>query len=176
MHATTVGSTRISMYAASVPVLLRYLGNLRAILEKAEKHAQAKNLDPAVLLGSRLYPDMFPLTRQVQIASDMAKSGVSRLAGEEPPKYEDTETSFSDLYARLDKTVAHVKRYTPAQIDGSEERDIAIPTRNGPLHFKGLPYLTQFLLPNFFFHVTTAYGILRHNGVELGKSDYLGAG
>lgn len=174
MDATAKISTGISMYEASVPVFLRYLGNLRAILEKADKHAQARSFDPAVLLGSRLYPDMFPLTRQVQLVSDMAKSGVSRLAGQEPPKYEDTETTFAELYARLDRTVAHVKGFTPAQLDGSEQRDIAIPTRNGPLHFKGLPYLTQFLLPNFFFHLTTAYGILRHNGVELGKSDYLG--
>ncbi|MDB5978855.1 MAG: hypothetical protein JWR07_5615 [Nevskia sp.] len=164
----------ISMYQASVPVFIRYLGNLRAILEKAASHAEAKKIDPATLVGSRLYPDMAPLSRQIQLASDMAKSAPSRLAGVEPPKFEDTESTFPQLLERIDKTVAHLKSFKIEQIDGSEQRPINLKTANGPLTLNGLPYLTQFLLPNFLFHVTTAYGILRHNGVELGKADYLG--
>ena len=164
----------ISMYQASVPVFIRYLGNLRAILEKAVAHAESKKIDPAALTGSRLYPDMLPLTRQIQLASDMAKSCPSRLAGAEPPKFEDVETTFPQLLERIDKTVAHLKSFGAAQIDGSEERPITVNTARGPLNVPGLPYLTQFILPNFLFHVTTAYGILRHNGVELGKADYLG--
>lgn len=164
----------ISMYQASVPVMLRSLNNLRAILVKAAAHAEAKKIDPAVLLQSRLYPDMFPLVRQVQTVSDMAKSCASRLAGLEPPKYEDTETTFTDLLARIDKTIAHLKTFKSEQIDGSEERAVELKTPRGPINFKGLQYLLYFLLPNFYFHVTTAYGILRHNGVELGKMDYLG--
>ena len=164
----------ISMYQASVPVFIRYLGNLKAILEKAANHAEAKKIDPATLVGSRLYPDMAPLSRQIQLASDMAKSAPSRLAGVEPPKFEDTESTFPQLLERIDKTVAHLKSFKIEQIDGSEQRPINLKTANGPLTLNGLPYLTQFLLPNFLFHVTTAYGILRHNGVELGKADYLG--
>ena len=164
----------ISMYQASVPVLIRSLTNLRAILVKAAAHAEARKIEPATLLNSRLYPDMFTLTRQVQTASDMAKSCASRLAGVEPPKFEDNEASFADLLARLDKTIAHLKTFKPEQIDGSEDRAIELKTPRGPLNFKGMPYLLYFLMPNFFFHVATAYGILRHNGVELGKLDYLG--
>jgi len=164
----------ISMYQASVPVFIRYLGNLKAILEKAARHAEARKLDPATLVSSRLFPDMLPLSRQIQLASDMAKSGPSRLAGAEPPRFEDTESTIPQLLERIDKTVAHLKSFSTGQIDGSEERSISLNTANGPLNLKGLPYLTQFLLPNFVFHVTTAYGILRHNGVELGKADYLG--
>ncbi len=164
----------ISMYQASIPVMLRSLGNLRAILVKAAAHAEAKKIEPAALLNSRLYPDMFSLVRQVQAVSDMAKSCASRLAGLEPPKFEDNETSFADLLARIDKTVAHLKTFKSEQIDGSEERAIELKTPRGPMNFTGMPYLLYFLLPNFFFHVTTAYGILRHNGVELGKMDYLG--
>jgi hypothetical protein len=164
----------ISMYQASVPVFIRYLSNLRAILVKAADHAEAKKIDPAALTAGRLYPDMLPLTRQVQLASDMAKSAPARLAGTEPPKFEDTETSFPQLLERIDKTVSHLKSLSPAQIDGSEERPVTVNTARGPITLPGLPYLTQFLLPNFMFHVTTAYGILRHNGVELGKADYLG--
>jgi hypothetical protein len=165
----------ISMYQASVPVLIRYLGNLRAILVKAADHAETKKIDPAALTAGRLYPDMLPLTRQIQLASDMAKSAPARLSGTEPPKFEDSETSFPQLLERIDKTVAHLKTLSPAQIDGTEERPVTVNTARGPITLPGLPYLTQFLLPNFMFHVTTAYGILRHNGVELGKSDYLGA-
>ena len=165
----------ISMYQASVPTFIRALGNLRAILEKAAVHAEAKKIEPAALINSRLFPDMFPLARQVQLASDMAKSCPSRLAGLEPPKYEDTETTFPELLARIDKTVAHLKSFKPDQIDGREGQDISINTPRGPIAMKGMPYLLYFLLPNLHFHVTTAYNILRHNGVELGKADYLGS-
>src|SRR5689334_7929551 len=164
----------ISMYQASVPVFIRSLGNLRAILEKAAAHAEAKKIDPSTLVNSRLFPDMFPLARQVQLASDMAKSCPSRLTGTEPPKFDDTEASFPELLARIDKTIAHVKGFSAAQIDGTEEAPITLKTSRGDLNFKGMQYLLHFLMPNYFFHVTTAYDILRHNGVELGKGDYLG--
>jgi hypothetical protein len=164
----------ISMYQASIPVLIRTLSNLRAILVKGAAHAETKKIEPAVLLGSRLFPDMFALTRQVQIATDMAKSCAARLSGVEPPKYDDTESSFADLLARIDKTAGYLKSFKPEQIDGTEDRDITLNTPRGPLNFKGMPYLLYFLLPNIYFHVTTAYNLLRHNGVELGKLDYLG--
>jgi hypothetical protein len=162
------------MYTASVPVLVRALGNLAGVLEKAAAHAEARKIDPAVLLNSRLYPDMFPLVRQVQIATDNAKGGAARLAGAQPPKYEDNEASFAELQARLQKTIAYLNTFTPEQIDGSEERPVALTLRSGELKFVGLTYLLGYLLPNFFFHTTAAYAILRHNGVELGKRDYLG--
>ena len=165
----------ISMYRASIPPIVRSLTNLRAILEKAAAHAEAKKIDPSVLLGTRLYPDMFPLVRQVQIASDNAKGAAARLAGLEPPKYDDTEVTFPELVARIDKTIAYLKTFKPEQIDGSEERSITLPRRGGTLVLEGLPYLLEFLLPNFLFHVTVAYAILRHCGVELGKPDYLGS-
>jgi hypothetical protein len=165
---------KISMYEASVPVFLRYLGNLRGILLKAVAHAEAKKVDASVLINSRLFPDMFPLARQIQLASDMAKSCPSRLAGADVPKYEDSETTFPQLLERIDKTIAHLKSFRTDQIDNSEERPISISTRQGPMNLLGLPYLVHFIMPNFLFHVTTAYAILRHNGIELGKSDYLG--
>lgn len=164
----------ISMYQASVPVMIRALGNLRGILDKAAAHAEAKKIDPAALIGSRLFPDMFALARQVQLATDMAKSCPSRLAGVEPPKYEDTESTFAELFARIDKTLLHLKSFKPEQIDGCEDKTVTLATPRGPLSFKGMPYLLYFLLPNFYFHITTAYAILRHNGVELSKADYLG--
>lgn len=164
----------ISMYQASVPVFSRMLGNLRAILEKGAAHAEAKKFDPAILVQSRLAPDMFALARQVQSVSDTAKGCAARLAGIDPPKFEDTESDFPQLLARIDKTLAFLKTVTPAQVDGSEERQITLNTPRGKLEFKGLQYLLGFALPNFMFHVTTAYNILRHNGVELGKLDYLG--
>lgn len=164
----------ISMYQASVPVFERMLVNLRGILEKGAAHAQARKFDPAVLVQARLYPDMFPLSRQVQIASDNAKGCAARLAGVEIPKYEDTESSFPELTARIDKTLAFLKTLKPGQIDGSEERPVTLQLRTGALEFKGQAYLLNFALPNFLFHVTTAYAILRHNGVELGKPDFLG--
>lgn len=162
----------ISMYQASVPAFIRMLDNLKGILEKGAAHAEAKKFDPAVLINSRLFPDMFPLSRQVQIA---AKGCPSRLAGIDPPKYEDTESTFSELYARIDKTIALLKTFKPDQIDGSEEKPIMLRTPRGTLNFKGQAYLLNCVLPNFHFHVTTANNILRHNGVERGKTDYLGA-
>ncbi|MGH8676356.1 MAG: DUF1993 domain-containing protein [Burkholderiales bacterium] len=164
----------ISMYQASAPRLANALNNLSAILDKAQAHAEARKIDPAVLLASRLYPDMFPLVRQVQIASDSAKGTVARLAGVEVPKYEDTEQTFSDLKARIARTVDFVSSFKAAQIDGSEDKNIHL--KLGPLEvdWKGMQYLLGFALPNFYFHVVTAYDILRHNGVEIGKRDYIG--
>jgi len=164
----------ISMYQASVPVITRSLSNLRHLLEKAAEHAEAKKIEPEVLVNARLYPDMFPLSRQVQIATDMAKGGVSRLAGEEVPKYEDNEASFAELIARINKTIALLEAFEPAQINGSEDKDISVPMRDRTLSFKGLPYLLDYVLPNIYFHTTTTYAILRHNGVEIGKGDFLG--
>jgi hypothetical protein len=164
----------ISMYQASVPSLIRSLNNLAAILEKGAAHAEAKKIDPVVLINSRLYPDMFPLGRQVQIASDIARRGAARLAGLEAPKLEDNETTFAELIDRLHKTTAHLATLTPEQIDGSEETSITLPVGRDTMTFEGLPYLLYFILPNVYFHVTTTYDILRHCGVELGKGDYLG--
>lgn len=164
----------ISMYQATVPPLARSLTNLATILSKAAAHAEAKKIDPAVLLNSRLYPDMLPLTRQVQIASDVARRGAARLAGLEAPKVEDTETTFAELRDRLHQTIAYLETLTPEQIDGSEAKAIALPIGDKTMTFEGLPYLLSFIQPNVYFHVTTAYAILRHNGVELGKLDFLG--
>ena len=164
----------ISMYQASVPTLIQALKALSGVLDKGAKHAEAKGIDPAVLLGSRLYPDMFPLTRQVQIASDNAKGPAARLAGMEPPKFDDNEASFADLQARIAKTIDFLQGLKPAQIDGSEDRQIVLQMRAGPLEFKGQAYLLHFAMPNFYFHCATVYAILRHNGVEVGKKDFLG--
>lgn len=164
----------ISMYLASVPPILRALTNLRAVLEKAAAHAEAKKIDPAVLVNARLYPDMLPLSRQVRIATDNAKGAASRLAGLEPPKYEDNESTFPELVARIDKTIALLETFKPEQIDGSEDKTISLPLHDRTLTFKGMPYLLDYVLPNIYFHVTTAYAILRHNGVEIGKQDFLG--
>ena len=164
----------ISLYQASVPVFQQFLGSLRAVLAKAEAHAAAHKIEPAVLLQARLYPNMFTLTRQVQIAGDFAKGAPARLAGLEPPKYEDDEASFAELVARIDRTSAFLKTLKAAQIDGQEERTIDLKVGGQPMSFKGQPYLLQFALPNFFFHAATAYAILRHNGVELGKRDFMG--
>src|ERR1043165_5157719 len=163
----------ISMYRASVPVLLQMLGALSGVLDKAAAFAAAKKIEPSVLLNSRLAPDMFPLTRQVQIAADFAKGLAARLAGQEPPKYADDETTIDQLKARIAKTIAFIKEFKPAQIDGSEEKDITMTLGGQPRNFKGENYLVGFALPNFFFHVTAAYAILRHNGVEIGKTDYM---
>jgi len=165
---------QISMYQASVPTLIHSLNNLVVILEKGTAHAEARKIDPAVLINSRLYPDMFPLGRQVQIASDIARRGIARLAGLEAPKFEDNETTFPEFIARLQKTTAYLETLTSAQIDGSEEKSITLPFGNDTMDFEGLPFLLYFVLPNVYFHVTTAYDILRHCGVELGKLDYLG--
>lgn len=162
------------MYTASIPPLIKSLTNLRAILEKAAAYAEAKKIDPAVLISARLYPDMYPLSRQVQIATDVAKGAASRLAGLEPPKYDDNEATFPELLNRIDKTVALLKSFAPEQIDGSEQKTILLPRHDRVTEFNGLAYLTDFVLPNVYFHVTTAYAILRHNGLEIGKKDFLG--
>jgi hypothetical protein len=165
---------KISMYQASVPVFVHVLNNLAAILEKGAAHAEAKKIDPAVLVSGRLFPDMFPLVRQVQIASDSAKGGAARLAGVEPPPYEDNEKTFAELIARVKKTVAYLQTLTAEQIDGSEDKTITWQTRSSTKSMQGLPYLHSHVMPNLYFHVTTAYNILRHNGVEVGKKDFLG--
>lgn len=162
------------MYDVAIPPLIKSMGCLGKILAKAEEHAAAKKFDPAVLVHARLAPDMFPLARQVQIASDTAKGCAARLAGQEPPSFADTETTLGELVARLDATVEFVRSVPRERIDGSEDRAITLKMRTGPLHFTGSAYLLEFVLPNFYFHVTTAYAILRHNGVEIGKRDYLG--
>jgi hypothetical protein len=166
---------QISMYRASVPVLARALRNLATVLRKGEAHANARNVDPAVLLGYRLAPDMFALTRQVQIATDTAKGCVARLAGVDVPVYEDNETTFAQLLDRLERTVAFIEGFQPAQIDGTEDKAVTLKMRTGEMTFKGLPYLLEFVLPNVYFHSAAAYAILRHCGVELGKKDFLGA-
>jgi len=165
----------ISMYRASAPVFLQILPAMSACLDKAQAYATAKKVDPSVLLQSRLFPDMFPLVRQVQLATDFAKGTMARLAGQDPPKYEDNETSIEQLKARIAKTVDFIQGFKPAQIDGSEERDITLMLGGQPRQFKGESYLVNFALANFYFHVTTAYAILRHNGVDLGKGDYMRA-
>lgn len=165
---------KISMHQASVATFSRVLDNLAAVLEKAAAHAEAKKIDPAVLLASRLYPDMFPLVKQVQIASDTAKGGAARLAQVQPPAFEDSEASFPELLARLRKTIAYLATLKPEQFEGSEERTVSWQSRSATKSMQGLPYLLNHVLPNLFFHATTAYNILRHNGVELGKGDFLG--
>lgn len=164
----------ISMYQAGVPTLIRALNNLAAILEKAEQHAAAKKIEPEVLINSRLYPDMFPLSKQVQIATDIAKGGAARLAQSQPPAFEDNETTFAQLIERTRKTVAYLETLKPEETDGSEDRTVTWQTRTSTKSMQGMPYLLNHVLPNVFFHVTTAYNILRHNGVELGKQDFLG--
>ncbi|MCM2319489.1 MAG: DUF1993 domain-containing protein [Pseudomonas sp.] len=164
----------LSMYQASIPVLIRGLDNLAAILAKAAADAAARKIAPEVFLNARLAPDMLPLVRQVQIVSDTAKGCAARLAGIEVPSYADTEASFDELQERLAKTVTFLKGVAPEQIDGSEERAIVLKAHDQEIHFSGRTYLLGFVLPNFYFHLTTAYGILRHNGVEIGKKDYLG--
>ena len=164
----------ISMYQASVPVIQKSLTALKGVLAKGSAHAETKKIDESVFLASRLYPDMFPLTRQVQIAADFGKGPVARLAGVELPKYEDIETTFAELTARIDKTLAFVGSFQPAQIDGQEDRDINLTIAGSPVTFKGQPYLLHFALPNLYFHMSMAYAILRHNGVDVGKRDFVG--
>lgn len=165
----------ISMYQASAPRFANMLKNLSAILDKAQAHVEARNLDPLSLTAFRLYPDMFPFTRQVQIACDTAKGACARLAGVENPSYADTEPTLSELKARIAKTAEFIGSFKPAQIDGSEDRDITLKVGGKDVTFKGMQYLLGHALPTFYFHVTTAYDILRHNGVEIGKRDYIGA-
>ena len=166
----------ITMHSASVPIFVKMLGNVSVWLDAAEAHAAAKKFDVAVLLSSRLAPDMLPLTRQIQIACDTVKFGAARLAAAEGPKFDDHETTVAELKARIAKTLAYVQSVAVDQINGSEDRDIEVPTRAGePMKFKGEAYLKHFVLPNLFFHATTVYALLRHNGVELGKRDFLNA-
>jgi hypothetical protein len=166
----------ISMYQASAPVFLRALGNLQGVLRKGEAHAADKGFEPGVLLQARLAPDMFPLLKQVQIATDLAKNCCARLADVEPLKFEDDEATFAELHARIERAVGYIGGFESGQIDGSEGRKITLATRSaGELMFDGESYLLHFILPNLFFHCTTAYAILRHSGVALGKLDFIGA-
>lgn len=165
----------LSMYQASVPVFIQGLTGLGGVIDKAAAHAAERKIDPAALLQARLYPDMFPFARQVQIATDFAKGGAARLAGVEFPAYEDSETSFEELKARVDKTIAFLRTLEAAQIDGSEEREISLVRRGETSIVKGQAYLLEQAMPNFYFHITTAYAIQRHNGVEIGKRVFLGA-
>lgn len=164
----------LSMYDASIPGIVRTLGNLSAILDKAAAWAESRKIDPMVLTSARLAPDMHPLNRQVWIATDVAKGAAARLAGIDPPSYPDTETSFEELKARLAKTIAFLNTIQPAQLEGSEDRTIKIQAGPQELSFSGRDYLFGFVLPNVYFHVTTAYAILRHNGLDIGKMDFLG--
>jgi len=166
----------MSMSTASIPVFEVGLNALLAILNKAEAHTETKKIDPAALLNTRLFPDMFAFTRQVQVACDQAKNGGARLAGAEPPRFEDNEKTLAELKARVAKTVAYVKTLDASKIDASADREITFPLGpNNKGHMKGADYLNHFVLPNFYFHLTTAYDILRHSGVEIGKLDFLGA-
>lgn len=164
----------ISMYAAFIPVAIRMLDNLSRILDKAEAHCAARQINPNAFLSSRIYPDMFPLTRQVQIATDIAKGGAARLAGIEVPRYQDDEANFAELRERLAKTVKFLQTIRPEQIDGREDAHIVLNLPSRQIEFKGQSYLTDFVLPNLYFHITTAYNLLRKGGVEIGKNDYLG--
>lgn len=165
--------TKLSLHAFSAPTFARMLKNLAAILAKAEQQAKAKGYDPSVLLSARLAPDMFPLIRQVQIATDHAKGAVARLTGNQVEAIEDKEITFADLQARIAKVIAIVESYKPDQYEGAETREISVKIPNAELKFSGVDYLNTWALPNFYFHLTTAYAILRHNGVDLGKRDFL---
>ncbi len=163
----------ITMHSASVPVFVRMLGNLCTWLDKAEAHAQAKKFDSGVYLGTRLAPDMLPFTKQIQIACDGAKFCVARLGGVDAPAFDDGETSLAELRTRVQATIAFIESVPAAKIDGSEDKDVTIPRRDGPMTMKGEAYLKHYAFPNFYFHATMTYALLRHNGVELGKTDYL---
>ncbi len=167
---------KISVYALSVDVFAHSLSNLAVLLEKGAAHAAARKFEPSVLVAARLAPDMFPLGRQVQIACDLAKNSIARLAGLEPPKFDDTEKTLDELRSRIARTVDYIKGVPASAFEGAEERDIKVPA--GPeriLEFKGLAFLQRWAIPNVFFHITAAYAILRHNGVDIGKRDFLGA-
>ena len=165
--------TKLSMHAISAPVFTRMLNNLSSILSKAEQQAKVKGYDPSVLLNDRLAPDMFTLTRQIQIATDHAKGCMARLAGQPPEVIPDTDTTFADLQGRIRKVLGIVESYKPEQLEGSENREITIKIPTGELKFSGLDYVNGWAMPNFYFHITMAYAILRHNGIELGKKDFL---
>lgn len=164
----------ISMYQASAPRFVNTLTNLSAILDKAQAHVDAKKIAPEALTAYRLFPDMFPMARQVQIACDTAKGAVARLAGVDIPVHEDTEQTLAELKARIARTIAFIQSIRPAQLDGTEDKDITLKRGEKSTTYKGMQFLLGHALPNFYFHVTTAYDILRHNGVEIGKRDYLG--
>lgn len=165
----------ISMHSSTVPVFVRNLNNLLAWLDKAQAHAEARKFDTAVYLQLRLAPDMLPFVKQIQIASDTAKGCVSRLAGVDIPSWPDTEATLDELRARIRRTLDYVQGFSPAQIDGSEGRPVTIKLRSGDVSFDGQRFLEHWALPNFYFHITTAYALLRHAGVDLGKGDYLKA-
>jgi hypothetical protein len=164
----------ISMYQAVAPALIQSLKGLMVVLDKAEAYAKARKIDDHVLLQARIFPDMYPFVRQCQIVTDSAKGAMARLAGQTPPSYQDTEASFEALRERLAKTLAYVETFKPEQIDGSEERDILLKFPNGEMAFKGQAYVVNFVLPNVFFHATTAYNLMRQAGVDVGKTNYLG--
>ena len=164
----------ITMYSASVPVFVRMLGNLLHWLDKAQAHAEGKKFDCAVYLNARLAPDMLPFSRQIQIACDSVKFCVGRLAGVDAPKFDDTESTLDELRERVRKTIDFVQSVPAAKFDGCGEKDVAVPRRDGSMTLKGDFYLNHFVLPNLYFHLTTAYALLRHNGVEIGKGDFLG--
>ncbi len=165
----------LTMYQASIPAFRHQIMALARILAKGEEHANARKIDHTALIQCRLYPDMFPLARQVQIASDTAKSAAARLAGVEVPSWEDHETTFAQLKERCEKTDRYLAGFTPQQIDGSEDREVVLKMRDGQMTFTGQQYLLTFAIPNFYFHITTAYALLRQCGVEIGKRDFLGA-
>ena len=164
----------LSMSSASVPTFVQMLTALSKILDKAAAHCTQKKIDPSVLLNMRLFPDMLPFTKQIQLASDFAKNGAARLSGVEAPKFPDEEKSFDELKARIAKTVDFVNSVKPDKLDGTEDKDITFPVGPQSMTLKGEAYLVHFALPNFYFHATTAYNILRHCGVEIGKRDFLG--
>jgi hypothetical protein len=165
---------KISMYAMSHDVFRKGLGQLRFVMEKGVANANARSFDTSVLVDARLAPDMLSFARQIQLTSDFAKNSMARLAAIDAPKFEDTETTMDELFARVDKTLAYLATVPAAALEGSEERDIKIPLRDRTVEFKGLAYLQDWALPNFFFHHVTAYNLLRHNGVDIGKRDFLG--
>ncbi|MEP6896903.1 MAG: DUF1993 domain-containing protein [Rhodanobacter sp.] len=164
----------LSMYQAAVPVFVRALGNLAHVLKKGEEHAKSKEVSGEVLLQTRLIPDMLPLVKQVQIACDMATRGTARLAGAEPQSFEDNETTFEQVYSRIERAIEYIKTFKPEQIDGSEAREIVLKMRTGEMKFDGQTYLLHFIIPNLFFHCTTTYNILREAGTGIGKMDFIG--
>lgn len=174
MHHHEETTMPLTMHSASAPVFTRMLGHLLNWLDKAEAHAQARKFDPANYLSARLAPDMLPFTKQIQIACDAAKFGVARLAGVEAPKFDDNEASLADLRARVRKTLDFIESIPAGQVTGSDERAVVLPRRDGPVTLQGEFFLKHYALPNFYFHIVTAYALLRHNGVDLGKADYLG--
>ena len=165
----------MSVYEITVPVFVKALSNLKGVLEKAKTHALDHKIEESAFIGARLYPDMLPLSRQVQIATDIARGAGARLAGLEPPPYEDNEKTFDDLAARVQRTIEYLKALDAKQFDGAQARELTRPVRGEPHKFTGANYLLQFATPNVYFHAATAYAILRHNGVPLGKADFLGA-